>query len=85
MLVFSALHVLERSSNLNYDALLLMPVLMSAVLAPPRLALATAAVCALFLLGTAWVAVTAGGEPTALLTQAGLGRRRPLLRDLARR
>ena len=72
VLAFSSLHVLDGSSHLNYDALLLLPVLMAAVLTPRRLALATAAAVALLLLAVAWFAVAAGGVATALLTQAGL-------------
>jgi len=69
---FTALHVLAPGSSLNYVALLVLPVLMAGVLTPRVMALATAAAVTLALLGTAWLAVLTGGEPTQLLTQAGL-------------
>ena len=70
---FTALHLLAPGSNLNYVALLVLPVLMAGVLTPRPMALATAAIVALELLGTAWLSVLAGGADGAQsLTQAGL-------------
>jgi len=69
---FTGLHLLSPSSTFNYVALLVLPVLMAGVLTPRLQALATAASVALALLGTAWLAVLAGGEATTLMTQAGL-------------
>lgn len=72
VLAFSALHALAFGSSLNYVALLVLPVLMAGVLTSRLAALATAALVAMVLLGTAWLNVQAGGEPTLLVTQAGL-------------
>lgn len=69
---FAALHVLAGASSLNYVALLVLPVLMAGVLTSRLAALATAAIVAIILLGTAWLNVLAGGEPSLLITQAGL-------------
>jgi two-component system, NtrC family, sensor histidine kinase PilS len=69
---FTALHALSRSSSFNYVALLVLPVLMAGVLTPRLQALATAALVGMGLLGSAWLAVLAGGEPANLITQAGL-------------
>ena len=69
---FTGLHLLSPSSTFNYVALLVLPVLMAGVLTPRLQALATAASVALALLGTAWLAVLAGGDATTLMTQAGL-------------
>lgn len=69
---FTGLHLLSPTSTFNYVALLVLPVLMAGVLTPRLQALATAASVALALLGTAWLAVLAGGEATTLMTQAGL-------------
>lgn len=69
---FTALHLLSPGSTFNYVALLVLPVLMAGVLTPRRQALATSAVVALALLGTAWLAVANGGDATTLMTQAGL-------------
>ncbi len=73
LLAFGALHVLASSaSNLNYVALLVLPVLMAGVLTPRPLALATAAAVAVMLLGVAWVDGVRGGNLTQTLTQAAL-------------
>ena len=69
---FTALHVLSQATGPNYLALLVLPVLMAGVLTPRMMSLATAAAVALMLLATAWVAMLAGGDPAALMTQAGL-------------
>ncbi len=71
--LFTALHIVASSgSSFNYVALLVLPVLMAGVLTPRVLALATAAVATLALLGTAWLATLQGGDATRLMTQAGL-------------
>ena len=70
--LFTALHVVSPGSSFNYVALLVLPVLMAGVLTPRVLALATAAVATLALLATAWLGLVAGGDPTLLMTQAGL-------------
>ena len=72
LLTFTALHLWSQASGPNYLALLVLPVLMAGVLTPRTMALATAASVALMLLATAWVAMMAGGDPAALMTQAGL-------------
>jgi two-component system sensor histidine kinase PilS (NtrC family) len=72
LVCFMALHVLAPGSSLNYVALLVLPVLMAGVLTPRTMALATAAVVTLTLLGAAWVSVVAGAEGTLQMTQAGL-------------
>ena len=59
-------------SSLNYEALLVLPVLMAGILTPRLLALATAAAVTLILLGTAWLGLPSGGDATLLMTQAGL-------------
>jgi two-component system, NtrC family, sensor histidine kinase PilS len=72
IICFFALHVLSSTTSLNYMALLVMPVLMAGVLTPRLMALATTAVVAMVLLGVAWLGALAGGDLTALMTQAGL-------------
>ena len=69
---FTALHALSRSSSFNYVALLVLPVLMAGVMTPRLQALATAALVAMGLLGSAWLSVLAGGDAATLMTQAGL-------------
>jgi two-component system sensor histidine kinase PilS (NtrC family) len=72
VLTFTALHVVDTSSSLNYAALLVLPVLMAGILTPRLLALATAACVALLLLATNWWMVAEGRGAALLLTQAGL-------------
>ena len=72
LVCFSALPLLAPASTLNFVALLVLPVLMAGVLTPRPMALATAAVATLALLGAAWLAVEAGGDAAQLMTQAGL-------------
>ena len=72
LVCFVALHLLAPGSSLNYAALLVLPVLMAGVLTPQLPALATAAGATLALLGTAWLAVLAGGDAALQMTQAGL-------------
>ena len=69
---FNALHLLSSTSSFNYVALLVLPVLMAGVLTPRVPALATAAVVAIGLLGTAWLAALQGGDTASLMSQAGL-------------
>ena len=69
---FIALFALSAESGLNSIPLLVLPVLMAGVLTPRLVALATVAMVTLALLAIAWVAVLGGGQPTLLLTQAGL-------------
>ncbi|MDQ6679817.1 MAG: ATP-binding protein [Pseudomonadota bacterium] len=69
---FIALHVLAVGSSLNYEALLVLPVLMAGILTPRLLALATAAAVTLALLFLAWLGLPTGSDPTLLMTQAGL-------------
>jgi two-component system sensor histidine kinase PilS (NtrC family) len=69
---FSTLHLLEPVSNLNYVALLLLPLLMAGVLTPRLAALGTAAGVALLLLGAAGRAVVDGADAAAVMTPAGL-------------
>src|SRR5439155_5473273 len=69
---FNALHLLSSTSSFNYVALLVLPVLMAGVLTPRVPALATAAVIAIGLLGTAWLAALQGGDTASLMSQAGL-------------
>lgn len=70
--VFSILHALNASSSLNFVALLVMPVLMSGLLMPRPLALATTAGVTLMLLATAWLSVVQGLDPALRMTQSGL-------------
>ena len=72
IVAFTTLHLLSPSSSFNYVALLVLPVLMAGVLTPRVQALATSAGVALSLLGIAWLAMLHGGDPTTLMTQAGL-------------
>ena len=69
---FTGLHLVSAGSSFNYVALLVLPVLMAGVLTPRLMALATAALATLALLGTAWIGWLAGAEATVVLTQAGL-------------
>lgn len=69
---FSALHYLTGSS-VNSQALLVLPVLMAGVLMPRIMALGTAAMATLNLLGAAALQVAQGqAQITQLMTQAGL-------------
>ncbi|MEO7337212.1 MAG: histidine kinase dimerization/phospho-acceptor domain-containing protein, partial [Caldimonas sp.] len=72
LICFTALHILGAGSSLNYQALLVLPVLMAGVLTPRLLALATVATITLILLGTAWLSAHSSADQTVLLTQAGL-------------
>lgn len=70
--VFSALRLLDPMGQLNYAALLVLPVLMSGVLAQRRLALATAAGAALVLLLGGWWSSVVSGDLLTQMTQAGM-------------
>ncbi len=71
LILFGVLHALDPS-GVNYGALFVMPVLMSAVLCPRLLALATAAMATLGLLGAAAWSLLAGLDVGLKTTQAGL-------------
>jgi two-component system sensor histidine kinase PilS (NtrC family) len=72
LLAFSTLYLLEPSPNLNYVALLVLPVLMAGVLTPRLSALGTAAAVTLLLLANGWRLTLGGVELTAAMTPAGL-------------
>ena len=72
LICFTWLHVVAPGSSLNYVALLVMPVLMAGVLTPRTMALATAAGVTLALLAAAALSAPVGGDPSLLITQAGL-------------
>lgn len=69
---FIALHLLSDASNLNFVALLVLPVLMAGVLTSRLIALATAAAVTLGLLGVGWLALLTGEGTMTLMTQTGL-------------
>ncbi|CAM4058061.1 ATP-binding protein [Roseateles saccharophilus] len=71
LLLFGVAQALD-TSGVNYGALFVMPVLMSAVLCPRRLALATAAIASLGLLLAAGWSQLLGEVSSVKLTQAGL-------------
>ncbi|MEJ6008184.1 HAMP domain-containing sensor histidine kinase [Paucibacter sp. AS339] len=70
--VFGLLHALDREAGVNYGALFVMPVLMAGVLTPRLVAVATAAMAALLMLGVAAWALLEGRNVGLQLTQAGL-------------
>ncbi len=72
LLVFSLLHLADPRAQLNYAALLALPVLMAGVMTKRLAALATAAFVALVLLVGVWRSAQAGSFTVALLSQAGL-------------
>jgi two-component system, NtrC family, sensor histidine kinase PilS len=72
LLAFAALHLLDPSANLNFGALLVLPVLMAGVMTTRLAAMATAAAVTLVLLTGVWRASPAAGDGAMLLTQAGL-------------
>lgn len=71
VLVFAALHLYDPGANLNFGALLVLPVLMAGVMTTRLAALGTAAVVALVLLSGVFRTTSALFDGT-LLTQAGL-------------
>lgn len=72
LVCFTALHMFAPGSSFNYVALLVLPVLMAGVLTPRRIALATAAIVTLALLGVAWFTGVRGGDGAQQMTQAAL-------------
>ena len=70
--VFGLLQALDHSGGVNYGALFVLPVLMAGVLTPRLLALATAAMAALLMLGVAAWAALVDVDMGLRLTQAGL-------------
>jgi len=72
IVIFVALHLLDRSTSFNFAALLVLPVLMTGVLMPRLVALCTAATVALLLLLGAWDLGLRTGDPTIALARAGL-------------
>ncbi len=72
LLVFSLLHLADPRAQLNYAALLALPVLMAGVMTKRLAALATAAFVALVLLAGVWRSAQADSFTVALLSQAGL-------------
>ena len=72
LLVFAALHLFDPGANLNFGALLVLPVLMSGVLTTRLGALGTASAVALVLLGGAWRSAPNLNDGAVLLMQAGL-------------
>jgi two-component system sensor histidine kinase PilS (NtrC family) len=72
ILSLTALHVLSPSASLNYLAFLLLPVLMAGALTSRTMALATAALTSLIVLGVTGFRGLESGEFTGPMTQAGL-------------
>ena len=72
LVCFTALHIFAPGSSFNYVALLVLPVLMAGVLTPRRIAMATAAIVTLALLGVAWFTSARGGDSAQQMTQAAL-------------
>jgi two-component system sensor histidine kinase PilS (NtrC family) len=72
-LAFIAALQFEQITNINYTPLLALPVLMAAIMASRKMALGTAALAALILLGHAiWNAYAADWENTSDIVQASL-------------
>ena len=73
VLAFLGLQMIQ-GSNINYTPLFALPILLSAVLGPMRLALGTAAgVTVLLLVSTLWTSLTSKTDATPYLVQAALG------------
>ena len=72
LVLFGLLHATDRNASVNYGALFVLPVLMAGVLTSRLLTLATAAMAALLMLGTATWAYVFGLELDLRLTQAGM-------------
>ena len=70
--VFGLLHALDQSIGVNFGALFVLPVLMAGVLTSRLLALATAAMATLLMLGVAGWSVWLGADVALRMTQAGL-------------
>jgi len=73
LLVFALLRLIDATPQLNFSALLVLPVLMAGVLTTRLSALATAAAVTLVLLGAVWVDPRTEAEFLLQLSQAGLG------------
>lgn len=72
VLVFTVMQVMQ-GSNINYTPLFALPILLSAVLGPMRVALGSAAGVTMVLLGTTlWTSLAQGVEATASYIQAAL-------------
>ncbi len=72
LIAFGALHALAPSANLNYQAFLVLPILMAGILTPRLSAMAVTACATFVLLGVAWWNGMNGGNLASLMTQAGL-------------
>jgi two-component system, NtrC family, sensor histidine kinase PilS len=72
VLVFAALHLFDPAANLNFGALLVLPVLMSGVMTTRLAAMGTAAVVALVLLSGVWRSAPALADSGVMFAQAGL-------------
>jgi len=72
LLVFAALHLFDPGANLNFGALLVLPVLMSGVMTTRVAAVGTAAAVALVLLSGVWRMAPGLTDSGVLFTQAGL-------------
>jgi two-component system sensor histidine kinase PilS (NtrC family) len=72
LLVFTALHLFDPGANLNFGALLVLPVLMSGVMTTRLAAVGTAAAVALVLLSGVWRTTPNLGDGAVLFMQAGL-------------
>jgi len=72
LIVFTALHLVDPGANLNFGALLVLPVLMSGVMTTRLAAVGTAAVVAIVLLSGVWRTAPSLSDAGLLFTQAGL-------------
>lgn len=72
LFVFAALHLFDPGANLNFGALLVLPVLMSGVMTTRMAAVGTAAAVALVLLSGVWRTAPSLIDGGVLFTQAGL-------------
>ena len=72
LVVFTALHLVDPGANLNFGALLVLPVLMSGVMTTRLAAVGTAAVVAMVLLSGVWRTAPSLSDAGLLFTQAGL-------------
>ena len=72
LLVFALLHLFDPAANLNFGALLVLPVLMSGVMTTRAAAVGTAALVALVLLSGVWRTAPSLSDGAVLFTQAGL-------------
>jgi two-component system sensor histidine kinase PilS (NtrC family) len=72
VLVFTALHLFDPAANLNFGALLVLPVLMSGVMTTRLASMGTAAVVALVLLSGVWRSAPGLADSGVMFAQAGL-------------